>query len=152
MATTSVLFVCSDNRATSIMAESILRASAGDGRFSAYSAGWRPAAAVPREVLEFLAERQLPTQGLAPKPYARFVEPEGPKLDFVILLDEPPHGLAPDWNGGPVVARWGLEDGGGMREAFWVLTRRLKIFTSLPHGRAPRRVMQDRVHSIAIWQ
>lgn len=149
--TTNVLFVCADNSATSIMAESILRASGGP-RFAAHSAGWRPEAAISAQAQDFLAARHLSTHGLVPKSYRGFVEPEGPRLDFVILLDDPPEGLAPDWKGAPVVAQWGLEEEAGIREAFWVLTRRLKIFTSLPHGRAPRGVMQDHVHSIAIWQ
>ena len=43
MAATNVLFVCGDNAAASIMAESVLR-SAGGARFHAYSVGIRPAA------------------------------------------------------------------------------------------------------------
>ena len=162
MATTNVLFVCCDNAAISIMAEAILRASAG-GRFAAYSAGFRPATAVQPAALEFLAARRVPVDGLAPKSHARFVEPHGPRLDFAIMLCDPVPDPAPEWNGNPVVARWGLDEldgaasgrrlgGEEMRAVFWVLTRRIKILASLPHGRASRRAIQDRVHSIAIWQ
>ena len=151
MSTTNVLFVCGDDSATALMAESILRAAGA--RFRAYSAGWRPAAAARPEVVEFLRARHLPVEGLAPKSYRRFVEPNGPRLDFTILLcDEMLPEPAPEWNGAPVVAHWGIDEQDDLRQAFWVLTRRIKIFTSLPHGRASPRAIQDRVHSIPIWQ
>ncbi len=151
MATTNVLFVCSDNSAASILAESILRASGG-GRFRAFSAGWQPAAAVDPAALSFLRERHLPTDGLVPKSFEGFVDPNGPRLDFAILLGEAVPDPLPEWNGAPVVAYWSIDGGESLRETFWVLTRRIKILASLPHGRGSRTALQDRVHSIAIWQ
>ena len=62
---TSVLFLCDDNAAVSVMAESILR-SMGP-RFASYSAGIQPAAEVDAGVIEFLRERHLPTAGLRAK-------------------------------------------------------------------------------------
>ncbi|MGE5638646.1 MAG: low molecular weight phosphatase family protein [Clostridia bacterium] len=151
MATTNVLFVCGDNSATSILAESILRAN-GAGRFRAFSAGWQPAAAVSSEAIAFLRQRQLPAEGLLPKSFEWFVDPNGPRLDFAILLSDAVPSPAPEWNGAPVVAHWSIDGEESLRETFWVLTRRIKIFASLPHGRASRVALQNRVHSIAVWQ
>jgi arsenate reductase (thioredoxin) len=61
MPITSVLFVCNDNAATSIMAESILR-SAGGPLFKAHSAGVRPAARLHPAVIRGAPTRRSPTR------------------------------------------------------------------------------------------
>ena len=62
----NVLFVCEDNCALSIMAESILRAVAAN-RFGAYSAGCASRNAIDPQVLEFLADHHMPIEGLHAK-------------------------------------------------------------------------------------
>ena len=163
MATTNVLFVCGDNAALSILAESILR-SVSAGKFQPYSAGAEPAAALHPAVLEFLRARGLPMVGLRPKSWLELANHAGPRLDFVITLCEAAEGAAmPRWHGEPVLAHWNLDDemarlqdpskaDDAICDAFWVLHRRIKIFASLPHGRAPRRQIQHRVEAIATWQ
>jgi arsenate reductase len=149
-AVTSVLFVCEDNAASSIMAEAILRASGGR-RFRACSAGFAPAARLAPELLEFLGARHLPLGGLHPKSWGEFVAPAAVCLDFVITLGEPAaHKPAPGWRGEPVLAHWSVED--DLSDTFWMLQRRIKIFASLPHRRLPRRSIENRVHAIAAWQ
>jgi arsenate reductase len=163
MAATNVLFVCGDNAAASIMAESVLR-SAGGARFHAYSVGIRPAAQVHPSVLEFLHNRRLPVAGLRTKNWHELTLAGAPRLDFVITLceqalDESPVACRET----AVLAHWSLEDevqalrqpataGDAIRDAFWVLQRRIKILTNLPFGSVPRRSIQNRVEAIATWQ
>jgi protein-tyrosine-phosphatase len=145
---TSVLFVCADNAGVSIVAESILRSLAGI-RFKPFSAGIAPAPAVGRKVLDFLTTRRLPTDSLRPKSLSAF---QASRLDFVITLcPAAEQSLPEDWLGDPVVAHWGIEDE-DLWDAFWVLQRRIKIFTSLPHGSAPRHSIGRRVQAMPVWQ
>ena len=145
---TSVLFVCADNAGVSIVAESILRSLAGS-RFKPFSAGIAPAPAIGLSVLDFLRTRLLPTDALRPKSLRTF---QASRLDFVITLCPAAEQLLPeDWIGDPVVAHWGIEEK-DLWDAFWVLQRRIKIFTSLPHGSAPRHTIERRVQAMPAWQ
>jgi len=103
----SVLFVCFENAAMSLLAESILR-SLRSRRFTVASATLEPTAAVnPLVELEPRCAEQA-----APDPrYAR----------------------------------------DAMRDAFWILMRRIQIFVSLPHHAVPRHSIRYRVEGIATW-
>lgn len=158
----NVLFVCTDNSAASIIAESILK-SVGKSRFHAFSAGMRPAKTVNGAVVEFLRRREMPVDGLRAKSWREFAAPQAPKLDFVIsVTDRVPAEELPAWASESVVARWYVEDPIGcpdaasadraIRDAFWVLMRRIKIFVSLPHGRVARHSIQRRLQAIEFWQ
>src|SRR5262245_58719546 len=154
---TSVLFVCDDDAVVSVMAESILR-SMGH-RFLSYSAGIRPAAVVAPAVVEFLRERRMPTSGLRAKGVHEFLLDSAPRLDFIITLSDLADEAAPErWGGDPVLAHWNVAESGEplnsdtIRDAFWALQRRIKIFASLPLAGAPRRAIQHRVEAIATWQ
>ena len=128
------------------MAESILRSMAGR-RFKAYSAGIQPVAEVSAQVMDFLHGRRLPTDGLRPKSLA-----ECPRVDFVITLCPQAEAALPDnWLGDPVIAHWGIDEE-DIWDVFWVLQRRIKIFTSLPHGTLPRRSIERRVQAVPAWQ
>ena len=150
-AITSVLFVGDDNAAASVMAEAILRA-VGARRFRAFSAACTPAPRVPVSVLEFLASRQVPIEGLQARPWTDFGAPAGPRLDFVITVSERVASMlpAPEWPGEPVLAHWNVEE--DVWDMYWTLQRRIKIFASLPHARLPRRSIENRVQAIATWQ
>jgi protein-tyrosine-phosphatase len=145
---TSVLFVCADNAGVSIVAESILRSLAGI-RFKPFSAGIAPAPAISVSVFDFLRTRRLPTEGLRPKSLRTF---QAARVDFVITLSPTAElALPEDWLGDPVIAHWGIEEE-ELWDAFWVLQRRIKIFTSLPHGSMPRRSIERRVQAMPAWQ
>ena len=144
----NVLFVCDENCALSLMAESIL-AAVGAPRFRAFSAGiacQRPANA---DILDFLAGHNLPVASLRAKPLDEFRASTAPRMDFIITLsDRAAHELA-DWPGEPFIAHWniradGAEGDESHRDQFWTLMRRIKIFTSLPHGEINKRVLQRR--------
>lgn len=153
----SVLFTCFDNAALSLMGESILRSLRG-GRFSAASSAIQPAAQAHPLVIDFLNGRGMPVEGLRPKDLRASL----PRFDFVIRLCQRSAEATRDWDQQAVIADWNLEvlraqlDDPrhaqiAVRDAFWILMRRIKIFASLPHHAAPRRLIQCRVAGIAEW-
>jgi arsenate reductase len=153
----NVLFLDSGNTSHSLIAESILRASAR-GRFHAYSAGCLSAGSVSADVLAFLAERNLPVEGLRSKGLRELPGTDGPSFAFVITLSALAAATAAErtFSGDPVVARWHLDNEEeserepsvwALRDSYWILSRRIKIFTSLPHGKASRRVLENRLHA-----
>lgn len=148
----NVLFVCEDNCALSLMAESIL-AAVGRGRFVAYSAGSAPGRSADPYVLDFLARRGMPAGGLQPKGLERFRNARAPRMDFIVTLCEMAATTSFDgFPGDPVIAHWNVQndessDGveAARRDCFWTLLRRINIFTSLSHGKLSRRVIQERM-------
>jgi arsenate reductase len=146
----NVLFVCDDNCALSLMAESIL-ATVGNGRFRAYSAGCAPARAANRRVIDFLARHHMQTAGLHPKALG-VLRREAPPMDFIITLsDAVADESFADWPGAPFVAHWNVQEEdhdpaseASQREVFWTLWRRIKIFASLPQGTLNRRALERR--------
>ncbi len=109
-------------------------------------------------VLAFLRERDLPVDGLRSKGLRELTQPEGPSFDFVITLSEVAAEAIGERrvSGDPVIAHWHLDtDEVGsepsvwaIRDAYWLLSRRIKIFTSLPHGKASRRLLENRLHAV----
>ena len=146
----NVLFVCEDNSALSIMAEAILSCVA-PARFGAYSAGCFPTAAVNADVVDFLARHHMPVTRLHTKSLQHFRAAGAPRMDIIITLCE----TAADedysaWPGAPFIAHWNIEEGvtgdaqEALRDNFWTLQRRIKIFASLPQGKLNRRVLERR--------
>lgn len=80
-----VLFLCETNCATSLMAEALLNRRS-DGRIRAFSAGNRPGAVLLPEARAALAQRAIPIDGLAPKPWQIFGLPDGPRPHIVVDL------------------------------------------------------------------
>jgi protein-tyrosine-phosphatase len=146
----NVLFVCDDNCALSLMAESILD-TVGNGRFRAYSAGCAPARAARHRVIDFLARHHMRTTGLHPKTLAA-VRHDAPTMDFIITLcDAAADENFADWPGAPFVAHWNVHEEDDdpaseatQREVFWTLWRRIKIFAALPQGTLNRRALERR--------
>ena len=159
----NVLFLDSDNTSLSLIAESILRAS-GRSHFHAHSAGCVSAGVVSRAVLAFLHERSLPVEGLRSKGARELTGPDGPPFAFVITLSAPAAAAVRERTlaGDPVIAHWHLdadeesEPGEpsvwAIRDAFWILSRRIKIFTSLPHGKTSRLQLEKRLQALQSWQ
>ena len=133
------------------MAESILK-SVGAGRFHAFSAGCLPKVSVDHDVLDFLAKHRMPVADLRPKALDNFLAPGAPRMDFIITLcDAADAEQLSEWPGEPFIAHWNIqgdERGAGsdaaQRDSFWTLMRRIKIFTSLPHGKLSRRLLEQR--------
>ena len=149
----NVLFVCEDNSALSIMAEAILRAVAPH-RFLAHSAGCFPNGAINTDALDFLTRHHIPVGELRPKSLHAFRSSPEARVDFIITLAE----VAADedfagWPGDPFVAHWTVQDDAAeaddaLRNSFWTLMRRIKMFTSLPHGKLSRRALERRAVSL----
>jgi protein-tyrosine-phosphatase len=139
----NVLFLCTDNSARSIIAESILRKD-GAGRFRAFSAGSHPKGAVNPFALKELESIGYPTDDLRSKSWDEFAAPGAPVMDFAFTVcDTAAAETCPVWPGQPMTAHWGIEDPAAVegtdvqkQAAFVLATRYLKtrisIFISLP--------------------
>jgi len=143
----NVLFVCEDNCALSIMAQAIL-SSVAPTRFGAYSAGCFPAGAVRPEVVDLLASHRMPVARLHPKHLRSFRGHGAPRMDFIITLCDAAAGVDySDWPCNPFVAHWNVQqDATGdadlaLRDNFWTLQRRIRLFATLPQAKIPRRVL-----------
>ena len=157
----NVLFLDTGNTTESLIAESVLHAC-GHGRFRAWSAGCLSSGTASAGVLAFLRERELPVDGLRSKGLHELTRPEGPSFAFVITLSEPAAAAARErrFSGDPVIAHWHLDtdqDGTepsvwAIRDSFWVLSRRIKIFASLPHGKTTRLALEKRLHALENWR
>lgn len=144
----------------SILAESILR-SLRNRRFTVASAALEPAAAVNPLVVDFLKNRSMPIDGLRPKSLRELCNQQ--RFDFVITLCErSAAAAAPNCDEDAVMANWSLDAlseqlqdpryaPNAIRDAFWILMRRIRIFASLPHHAVPRHSIQYRVEGIATW-
>jgi arsenate reductase len=133
------------------MAESILK-SVGAARFHAFSAGSLRNAPVNSDVLDFLAQHHMPVSDLCSKTLDNFRATGAPRMDFIITLcDAAASEQFPEWPGDPFIAHWNVQTGDAgvdredaLRDSFWTLLRRIKIFTSLPHGKLSRRLLERR--------
>jgi arsenate reductase len=106
----NVLFLCTDNSARSIIAESILRKD-GAGRFRAFSAGSHPKGAVNPFALKELESIGYPTDDLRSKSWDEFAAPGAPVMDFAFTVcDTAAAETCPVWPGQPMTAHWGIED------------------------------------------
>ena len=145
----NVLFLCEDC-SLGLMAESIL-ATLAEGRFRAHSAGYSPARTVNRTIIDFLASHHMRVDGLRTMGLERFRAGHAPRMDFIITLADVGAEVFADWPGTPFIAHWNvlngtdhLGDEATLRDAFWTLMRRIKIFASLPQGSLTRRVLERR--------
>ena len=155
----NVLFLCTGNSARSILAEAYLN-SAGQGRFSAHSAGSHPAGKVNPFALELLEKNRLPTAGLRSKNWDEFARAGAPKLDLVFTVCDNAAGeTCPVWPGQPITAHWGVADPAAVQgtdaekrkaflRAFTELSVRINLLLALPVDKLDRRVLQKKLNDI----
>ena len=155
----NVLFLCTGNSARSILAEAYLN-SAGQGRFSAHSAGSHPAGRVNPYALELLEKNRLPTAGLRSKNWDEFARAGAPKLDLVFTVCDNAAGeTCPVWPGQPITAHWGVADPAAVQgtdaekrkaflRAFTELGARINLLLALPVDKLDRRVLQKKLNDI----
>ena len=139
----NVLFLCTGNRARSILAEGILNHKGKPG-FTAYSAGSHPHGIVHPFAIRQLQAAGISTAEFRSKSWDEFAAPGAPRMDFVFTLcDSAAKETCPVWPGQPMTAHWGIPDPGdagedqaalerAFRDAFVTLDRRIGLFLSLP--------------------
>jgi arsenate reductase len=155
----NVLFLCTGNRARSILAEGILN-HRGRPQFTAYSAGSHPHGVVHPLALKELERARISTPGLRSKSWDEFGKPGAPKMDFVFTLcDDAAREACPVWPGQPMTAHWGIPDPGNagdapevleraFRDAFVVLDRRIGLFLSLPIASLDKLAIKKKIEEI----
>ena len=155
----NVLFLCTGNSARSIMAEAILN-SLSANRFRAYSAGSHPAGSVNPMAIKWLENNHFGTDNLRSKSWDEFAAPGAPVMDFVLTVCDNAAGeVCPVWPGQPISAHWGVEDPVSVEgtteekekafsNVFWILNRRISLFTSLPIASLDRLSLQREVKNI----
>jgi arsenate reductase len=155
----NVLFLCTGNSARSIMAEAIMNRK-GRPNFTAYSAGSHPSGAVRPEALRQLEAARLPTTGLRSKNWEEFSKPNAPKLDFVFTVcDNAAKEVCPLWPGQPMTAHWGVPDPAAVqgtkeqiekacRDVFFMLDRRISLFSCLPLTSLDRLAIKKEIDKI----
>jgi len=140
----NVLFICTGNRARSIIAEAGLNYRS-KGKFRAYSAGSHPRGEVHPMVLKLLDNNGMPTAELRSKSWQEFAEdfaqPGAPKMDFIFTVcDQAAGEVCPVWPDTPMTAHWGVADpdaatSAEVERAIWrayrELDTRILLFTSL---------------------
>ncbi|MCX7933272.1 MAG: metalloregulator ArsR/SmtB family transcription factor [Rhodovarius sp.] len=157
----NVLFLCTRNSARSIMAEAILN-KVGAGRFRAYSAGSAPAPEGPMpEVIAQLSALGHDVSGLSSKSWELFMEPNAPRMDFVIALCDTLAGQrCPDFGETTITAAWPLPDPAKftgnaaeraslLNELYAGLRRRIEIFVALPFASLDRIALKARLDELA---
>lgn len=155
----NVLFLCTGNRARSILAEGILRHK-GRPNFRAYSAGSQPHGQVHPLALRELERAKMPIEGLRSKSWDEFARRGAPQMDFVFTLcDSAAREACPAWPGQPMTAHWGIPDPGNagedgveldraFRDAFITLDRRIGLFLSLPLASLDKLAIKKEIERI----
>ncbi|KQI67462.1 ArsR family transcriptional regulator [Loktanella sp. 3ANDIMAR09] len=155
-----VLFLCTGNSARSIMAETILRAQAGD-RFDVWSAGTRPRSAINPDAFALLRQKGHDTASLEAKSMTVFQTPDAPDFDFVFTVcDQAANEDCPAWQGQPISGHWGLPDPAAVtgtdaeralafHQTYGALLHRIRAFAALPVASLDRIALQRAVDDIA---
>ena len=155
----NVLFLGTRNAGRSIIAEALLRKMTG-ARFTAWSAGTKPARQPMPEVLGRLSRLGCDVTPLRCKPLDTFTGRDAPRLDFVFVLGDTGRSRkAPDFTDRPIMAAWPLPDpytckgtpaerGVLIDELLGMVRRRLEIFTNLPFASLERRALTKRLADI----
>jgi ArsR family transcriptional regulator, arsenate/arsenite/antimonite-responsive transcriptional repressor / arsenate reductase (thioredoxin) len=153
----NVLFLCAANSARSLMAEAILRHSAGR-RFEAFSAGIDPRPEPDPQAMAMLRELRHETDALYSKPVTQFLEDEAPQMEFVITVcDRAASVDLAAWPGAPIAAHWPVPDPVELAtpeayaEAFLLLRARITALADLPSDMA-RPDLQRAVDRIAMLE
>jgi arsenate reductase len=153
----NVLFICTGNRARSIIAEAVLN-HRGKNKFRAFSAGSHPRGEVHPKVLTLLEKNGMATAGLRSKSWEEFAQAGAPSMDFIFTVcDQAAGEVCPVWPGTPMTAHWGVADPDAATveeverkiwQAYRELDTRIQIFTSLRLEELDRMSLKKRLDEI----
>ena len=154
-----VLFICSGNSARSILAEALLR-DLGQGKFQAFSAGFKPNTQLNPFAIEVLKRNGHDVSALRSKHISKFAAPGMPVMDFVFTVcDTAANEDCPPWPGQPITGHWGLPDpvkvtgtdaekALAFAQTYADLRRRITAFAALPFATLSRVALQYQVDSL----
>ena len=159
----NVMFLCTGNSARSIMAEAILN-NIGGASFTAFSAGSQPAGRVRPEAIRQIERAGWDATNLRSKSWEEFSQPDSPHLNFIFTVcDNAANEVCPIWPGQPVTAHWGIPDPASVAGtpaaiehafslAFGELSRRIRMFLSLPIASLDSLALQQQLNKIGSSQ
>lgn len=102
-----ILYICTHNRCRSILSEAITN-HFGEGLLQAKSAGSQPSGVVHPLSIRYLAESDIPTEGLGSQSWDEF-ESFAPDI-VVTVCDSAAGESCPIWFGRSLKVHWGLSD------------------------------------------
>ncbi|HEU0189521.1 MAG TPA: arsenate reductase ArsC [Gallionella sp.] len=154
----NVLVLCTGNSARSILGEALFNAL-GKGKFSAYSAGSKPAGKVNPGALELLQQQGHSIEGLRSKSWDEFAAPGAPEFDFIFTVCDNAAGEAcPIWPGKPATAHWCIPDPAhvegnearraAFKKAYDQLARRIHLFLNLPFEKLDTSTLKEKLAEI----
>ena len=153
-----VLFLCTGNRARSILAEYLLR-KADSRRFEVHSAGSHPHGEVHPLALRLLREvYKIDASGARSKSWEEYRDIH---FDFVITVCDNARESCPYWPGQPIVAHWGVTDPADFegpnedqyaffKEIGRLLARRIELFCNLPLEKLDRLRREEMTREIGM--
>ena len=105
----NILFVCTGNSASSIIAESIVNNKYND-KFKAYSAGSNPSGEINKDIKRYLNNKGFNLQDYSSKNFSMFIDGEI-KIDHVITVcNNANNELCPIWPKKNQIIHWNIED------------------------------------------
>jgi arsenate reductase (thioredoxin) len=151
-----VLFLCTGNSARSQMAEAVLN-QRGRGRFAAESAGSAPAGGVNPLAIAALREEGIQWGGHPPRGLDRL---DRESWDVVVTVCDNAREACPIFPGHPVVVHWSMIDPAAVEgspadkrkafaDALRLITRRVDLLLDIPISTLDRKVVHERLQSIA---
>ncbi|MGE0160363.1 MAG: arsenate reductase ArsC [Gemmatimonadales bacterium] len=155
MSVRRILFLCTGNSARSQIAEALVTHK-GSGRFTAASAGSKPASQVHPRAVEVLRQAGIEWIGREPKGLDAVA---AASWDIVITVCDRAKESCPIFPGQPATAHWGMEDPAeveGTEEvklrAFTrtrqLLARRIDLLLALPIEKLDRLSLERRLRAI----
>ncbi|MEM9634402.1 MAG: arsenate reductase ArsC [Pseudomonadota bacterium] len=157
--TYNILFLCTRNRARSIIAEAIVNRE-GHGRFRAFSAGTEPDRQVRPEVIGLLKRLNFNAEAAHAKSLKDLIQAKMPPMDFIFTLcDQSIEKTCPVWPGHPATALWPIPDPKQAKrnspeqemayvETYRTLNNRLSAFMNMPFDKLDQLSSRDSLDSI----
>jgi arsenate reductase len=147
--------LCTGNSARSQIAEAVLNRK-GRGRFTAESAGSRPAARVNPYAIQTLSDSGIEWRGHPPRGLESL---DREPWDFVITVCDRAKEACPVFPGQPILAHWGMPDPAAVEgdeitkraafvDALTLISRRVDLLLALRVEKLEKLVVEAKVQAI----